>query len=137
MKEATGEARSTIEAILVDKQTFEPLRTNFTRFVELYAEAPGQDFAATLNQALFFGNAGVVEAWLKPEGTNLTARLAALSDPNELADEMYLSVLTRKPSDAERQDVADYLQGLKQNRAAAVQELVWALMSSSEFRFNH
>jgi hypothetical protein len=50
---------------------------------------------------------------------------------------MYLSVLTRKPSDAERQDVAAYLQDLKQNRAAAVQELVWALMSSSEFRFNH
>lgn len=137
MKEATGEARSTIEAILLDKQTFEPLRKNFTRFVEIYAEAPGQDFAATLNQALFFGNAGVVEGWLKPEGTNLTARLAALSDANELADEMYLSVLTRKPSDAERQDVAAYLQDLKQNRAAAVQELVWALMSSSEFRFNH
>lgn len=136
MKEATGEERNAIEAILVDKQTFEPLRTNFTQFVNLYAEAPGQDFGATVNQALFFGNGGVVERWLNPEGSNLTARLVAMTDSGKLAEEMYLSVLTRPATDSERKEVAAYLQG-RTDRVAAVQEMVWALMSSSEFRFNH
>lgn len=137
MKEAKADERDAVEAVLVDKQTFEPLRTNFTQFVNLYAEAPGQDFAATVNQALFFGNGGTVEAWLKPAGENLTARLTALSDPGELADELYLSVLTRRPTADERAAVAAYLKDRPKDRPAAVQELAWALMSSSEFRFNH
>lgn len=136
MKEATGEERTAIEAILVDKQTFEPLRSNFTQFVNLYAEAPGQDFGATVNQALFFGNGGVVENWLKPDGNNLTSRLIALTAPDKLADEMYLSVLTRPATANERKEVAAYLED-RTDREAAVREMVWALMSSSEFRFNH
>lgn len=137
MKEAKAEERSSIEAILVDKQTFEPLRTNFKDFVSLYAESPGQDFGATVNQALFFGNAPVVGTWLKPEAANLTGRLVAMEDTKALADELYLSVLTRRPTAAEHADVAAYLQGRTKDRPAAIQELVWALMSSSEFRFNH
>jgi len=137
MKEAKAAERSSIEAILVDKQTFEPLRTNFKDFVNLYADAPGQDFSATVNQALFFGNAPIVGTWLKPDGTNLTARLTAMKDVDELADELYLSVLTRLPTDDERADVADYLKDRTSDRSAAVQEMAWALMSSTEFRFNH
>lgn len=137
MKEATGEERSTIEAILLDKQTFEPLRTNFTQFISLYAEAPGQDFGATVNQALFLGNGGIVEDWLKPEYNNLTTRLIALTDAAKLADELYLSVLTRRPTDAELKAVTAYLKDRTKDRTAAIQELAWALMSSSEFRFNH
>lgn len=137
MKEAKAEERSSIEAILVDKQTFEPLRTNFKDFVSLYAESPGQDFGATVNQALFFGNAPVVGTWLKPEAANLTGRLVAMEDADALADELFLSVLTRRPSAAEQADVAAYLQGRTKDRPAAIQELAWALMSSSEFRFNH
>ena len=137
MKEAKAEDRTSIEAILVDKQTFEPLRTNFTQFVALYAEAPGQDFSATLNQALFFANGGLVEGWLKPEGDNLTARLNALTDASKLADELYLSVLTRLPSKVERDVVSKFLKDRKSDRVLAIQEMTWGLMSSSEFRFNH
>lgn len=136
MKNAEPEARPAIEAMLIDKQTFEPLRTNYTKFVELYADAASHDFAATLNQALFFGNAGLVDSWLKPAENNLTARLIACKSPEEAADELYLSVLTRRPTDKERSEVAAYVAAHKQP-ATAWQELAWALMSSSEFRFNH
>ncbi len=137
MRQAAEEERSSIEAVLVDKQTFEPLRTNFTQFVTLYAEAPGQDFSATLNQALFFGNGGLVEGWLKPEESNLVARLDSLSDPTELANELYLSILTRRASDVEREEVTGYLTSRAGDRVVAIQEMVWGLMSCSEFRFNH
>lgn len=136
LKNADPDDRPIVEAMLIDKQTFEPLRTNYAKFVELYAEAPGQDFAATLNQALFFGNAGLVNTWLKPAENNLTARLVACKNIDEAAEELYLSVLTRRPTDKERSAVAAYLSDHKQP-ATAWQELAWALLSSSEFRFNH
>jgi hypothetical protein len=54
-----------------------------------------------------------------------------------LAEELYLSTLSRLPTEEERQDVAQYLEGRTADRAAAVAELVWALLSSNEFRFSH
>jgi len=134
---AVAEAeRPRMEAMLIDKQTFEPLRGSYGKFIELYGDSAG-GFSATLNQALFFGNGSVVDSWVKPSGDNLTARLAKLSDTAALAEAMFLSVYTRKPTDAERRDVAGYLKGRDKDRPLAVQEMLWALLSSNEFRFNH
>jgi hypothetical protein len=40
------------------------------------------------------------------------------------------------PSAEERKDIAAYL-GRAKDRTAALPELVWALLASAEFRFNH
>jgi hypothetical protein len=137
LKDMPPEQLDAKEAVLIDQQTFEPLRTNFTQFIAFYSDGPGQDFSSTVNQALFFGNGGLIEGWLKPADQNLTARLVALNDSDALADELYLSVLTRRASDVERQNVAAFLKDRADDRAAAIQEMTWGLMSSSEFRFNH
>ena len=42
--------------------------------MKLYGGAAGQDFQATVNQALFFGNGSTVDGWLKPAGENLACR---------------------------------------------------------------
>jgi hypothetical protein len=128
--------RPRMEAMLIDKQTFEPLKGSYGKFIELYGDASA-GFAATLNQALFFGNGNIVESWLRPSGDNLTARLLKLTEPNALADAMFLAVYSRKPSDTERSDVVGYLKGRDKDRAVAVQEMLWGLLSASEFRFNH
>ena len=57
--------------------------------------------------------------------------------PAPLADELYLSILTRLPAPEEAKDVADYLARRSTDRPVAVQELIWALLTSTEFRFNH
>ncbi|MBL9081086.1 MAG: DUF1549 domain-containing protein [Planctomycetales bacterium] len=129
--------RPRMESMWVDRQTFDPLKSNYARFVELYGEATGGDFSATLNQALFFGNGGVVDGWLSPKYENLAARLVAEKDAARLADEMYLAVFTRSPTDEERADVAGFLQGREKEKLDAVKEMLWALLSSNEFRFNH
>lgn len=129
--------RPRMEAMWIDKQTFDPLKGNYGRFVTLYGETGGGGFAATLNQALFFGNGGVVEAWLRPSGDNLTARLDKTTDAGKLAETMYLAVFTRRPTDAETREVTAYLKGREKDRALAIQEMLWALLSSNEFRFNH
>ena len=46
----------------------------------------------------------VVLGWLKPKDGNLVDRLVGMDDAAQLAEELYLAVLTRRPS-AEEVDV--------------------------------
>jgi hypothetical protein len=85
---------------------------------------------------LFLANGPLVRGWLAPREGNLTDRLLKTSSHNALCDELYLSVLTRLPSDEERKEVAEFLAKAK-SRPAAIQELIGALLASAEFRFNH
>jgi hypothetical protein len=110
--------------------------------VRLFGTMPGepassQDFEATLDQTLFLRNGDLMRTWLTPRPGSLTDRLNSLKDAAPLAQELYLSVLTRKPSAEEARDVADYLARRSADRPVAVQELVWALVTSAEFRFSH
>jgi hypothetical protein len=41
------------------------------------------------------------------------------------------------PDETEIADVAQYLAAKPEQKAATVQELVWGLLTSAEFRFNH
>ena len=65
------------------------------------AGEPQDAFFATADQALFLNNGSMVRSWLAPSAENLTARLGKLTDARALAEELYLSILTRAPSDAE------------------------------------
>src|SRR5439155_4240558 len=89
--DAEPAARPRVEAMLVDKQTFAPLQGNLPQFIAMYGDVSSQEFAASPNQALFFGNSGVVEGLLKPAPGNLTERLTKLSDVSALADELFLA----------------------------------------------
>lgn len=107
-------------------------------FRKTFGGGPGEpdSTGATLNQTLFLKFGGAVRGMLTPRAGNLTDRLVKLTDPNAIADELFLSVLSRFPADDERKAVADVLNGTK-NRTTALGELVWALVASAEFRFNH
>ncbi|MEM7011198.1 MAG: DUF1549 domain-containing protein [Verrucomicrobiota bacterium] len=109
-------------------------------FVGLFggqAGNPQTDFFATADQALFLENNGLVRGWLRPSGENLSARLGKLEEPTKIADELYVSILTRAPTEAETAKVGAYLESRKEEKANAVQEMAWALLSSTEFRFKH
>ena len=105
-------------------------------FHALYAYPLVEGFQATLNQALYLGNAPQVSGELSPSGENLAARLLAVESP-AAADEVCLAVFSRPASDDEKADIAGFLEVPAEQRPQAVAELIWALLSSSEFRFNH
>ncbi|MCS6852873.1 MAG: DUF1549 and DUF1553 domain-containing protein [Gemmataceae bacterium] len=118
------------------------LAANMAPFVAAFGTRPGQpidgSYEATLDQALFVAHGKLLATWLAPHpGGNLTFRLGQRTDPREVAEELFLSVLTRWPSDEERKEVVQYLQDRSGDRVAALQELTWALLASTEFRFNH
>jgi hypothetical protein len=67
----------------------------------------------------------------------LVSRIAASNrSADEVADELFLAILARRPTDAERQLVQDQL---RDNRPieTTYRELAWALLLSSEFSLNH
>lgn len=118
---------------------FERIKGNFGAFVNLFGHGAGQpqkDFFATVDQALFFANGGTLLAWLNAGGNNLTGRLNKLESPPAIAEEMYISVLTRRPSEQETAEVVAYLGARPEDKAGAVKDMTWALITSAEFRFS-
>jgi hypothetical protein len=137
LKNAAEADRPQLLANLAEQVTHNTTRGELAAFVNLYGTLQGEDFQATVNQALFFGNGSVVQGWLAPAAGGLTERLAKTEDTAALAEELYLTILTRLPTQQEQDDVAAYLKDRTDDRQAAVGELVWSLASSNEFRFNH
>ena len=114
------------------------LKANVDQFVAQFASVGGQrtSYDASAKQALFLVNGPLLGKWLVPNSENLTDRLRKVDDPRELATELYSCALSRLPTDDEVLEIESYLVSAK-DRGLAVQELVWALISSAEFRFNH
>lgn len=117
-----------------------PDTANIVRaFRAVLAAQPGQVEEAssfTLDQTLFLKHGGAIRGLAARQPGNLTDRLIAMKDFRDVADELYLSMFTRLPTPEERTDVVTVLADSK-DRAAVIAELVWALLVSAEFRFNH
>jgi hypothetical protein len=133
LKTAAEADRPRIHAALAEGLVFENLRGVVSQFVNHYGTLVGGEFQASVDQSLFFGNGGLVEGYV----TSQSARLAQIADANALADEIYINILSRSPSDAEKAAVAAHLQGRDADRALAIREMTWGLLSGNEFRFNH
>jgi hypothetical protein len=93
-------------------------------------------FSSTLDQTLFLKYGSAVRGLLPPRPGNLTDRLNKLTNPDAVAEELFAATLSRRPTADERKDVADALK-VTTDRGKTVNELVWALVASAEFRFNH
>lgn len=91
---------------------------------------------SSIAQALHLLNSETIAAKLK-SGSGTCAKLSAsaLSD-SEVIDELYLMTLSRQPSHDERQLMlpAFSMSGSRQN---AVEDVLWTLLNSREFVFNH
>jgi predicted nuclease with TOPRIM domain len=135
---ANDPATAKMRDFKVERQLNEIMRGNVAPFVVLYAASAGQpqdDFFATPDQALFVANGGTVIGW--SAGGQLSQRLAPITDAAQFAEELYLSVLTRRPTEVEINEVTQYLAARPNERPTAVRDLIWSLVTSAEFRFNH
>ncbi|MGE3803759.1 MAG: DUF1549 domain-containing protein [Gemmataceae bacterium] len=130
--------KQALGAKLNEAALYPRLARNMATFSNVFSkgagEPEGEDFEVTIDQTLFMTNGPVVRSWLKPRAGNLTDRLLKLDEADKLSDELYLTVFTRRPDADEVKAVAAYLKP-RADRAEAVQEIIWALLASSEFRF--
>ena len=86
---------------------------------------------------MFFRNSDHVQWALKPRAGSFVERLARMSDAGAMAEELYLSVLTRLPAEDEKAALAGWLAKHAADRPRAVADFAWALVSSTEFFVNH
>ncbi len=153
MMQATGVADQQLEALIAKQEKTEDrqiasdpvwqekalnrvLRSNTDAFVRVFGFEGGQNarFDASADQALFLRNGELLQRWVALKN-GLSDRLMAL-DNGEVAEEFYLSVFSRNPSAEEAKLIEDLLDHSK-SRKADIQQLVWAGLVSTEFRFNH
>jgi hypothetical protein len=113
------------------------------KFVSAFAAPPGEaevEFSPTVASALFVLNEPTILGWLEPREGNLVNRLAKVEDADKVAEDLYLGILTRVPTAEEKADIAAYLSkhgSDEKTRAAAIGELAWSLLASTEFAVNH
>lgn len=101
-------------------------------------EHPGPDFQVSIDEALVFSNAArISQDVLRIDGNTLVGKLKTIEDNKEAATVAVWNVFGRAPADEELQALEEYLKARADRRDAALQQVVWALMTSSESRFNY
>lgn len=121
---------------------YEALERQTVSLMTAFAGLPGQseaEFQPVVDQALFLRNNTKWIALLQDEPGTLLSRLATLTDSELLAEELYLSVLSRRPHADETNEVQQLMAPLSTpaERRDALQALLWGLLQSAEFRLNH
>lgn len=111
------------------------------KFVKAFAnptKEPEESYQASLQGVLFTLHDPTLTELLTPSGNNLVARLTKITDKDALIDELYLALLVRKPSDAERLACTEQLDRVTDDqRPKAITQIAWALISGLEFSLNH
>lgn len=105
----------------------------FQEFATLF-RGPSDSFEPGAAQALFLTYSQAFVKQLKPGNGNLTERL--IKGKDSPAQELFLTILSRPPSDEESRRVETLLANAEGSRDAQCQELVWSLLCGAEFRFN-
>jgi hypothetical protein len=107
--------------------------------VAIHGTRPGQpeeDFSSSLDQILFTKHNAAMLNLLSPRAGSLLDRLSKLKTTAAQVDELYLSIYSRKPSTDEQ----DAFQAILKNSTTAksvLSDLIWAMLTATEFRFNH
>ena len=101
------------------------------------AKEPELNVNPTLRSALFLRNNDLALWALQRRKGNLLDRLAALTDPAQIADEMYHAILSRPPVGEEKLELEKYLAKHAADREKALGRYAWAMVSAMEFFTNH
>ncbi|VTS01796.1 DUF1549 domain-containing protein [Tuwongella immobilis] len=91
---------------------------------------------ATLAQVLLLANSEDMENKLHSDQGRIAKALKAKKPVREIIDELYLQSVSRLPTDRERQRIERFV-GQSPDPAAAFADVLWTLVNSKEFMFNH
>jgi hypothetical protein len=128
--------QSASTAMGADAATAAKLRPRFIKAFANQPREPEDEIAPSLKAALFVLHDEAVLALLKPAAGNLVDRLAKLPD-GQVADELYLSIVTRRPTTEESKMVETLLRKHGSKKPEAIGRLAWSLLASMEFSVNH
>jgi hypothetical protein len=124
----------------VHKKVYGDLQRDLQTLFTVFARLPGQSdngFQPSVDQALFLSNSEQMVKFMNE--SVLLDLLSHEETPAELADELYLAVMSRRPTDEERADVVELVSAAsdRKQRREVLRQIVWGQILSSEFRLNH
>ncbi len=89
-------------------------------------------------QVLHLSNGDTVNEKLKADDSRVAQLLESKKSPREIVEEVYLSALSRLPTDREREQLVSLIEAAPdQEKRVAVEDLFWAVLTSKEFLFSH
>ncbi len=91
----------------------------------------------SISQALHLLNSPEISSKLHHHDGVIKRLTETVTDDDALIEELYLLTLSRFPTDVERLLTQQHLIENRESRRAAAEDIVWALMNSKEFLYNH
>ncbi len=102
-----------------------------------YFPQPDDHFQVSVSEAMLFANNEALQKELLEGAGGLAKRMMQESAPAKRGELAIQTVLCRPARTAETQAIVAYLRERQDRALAACQQVVWALLTSAEFRFNH
>jgi hypothetical protein len=115
---------------------FEEMAKNSEKLALSFPQ-PGVSFQVGVGEALLFANNDALSRELLSVPNGLVAHLENDPDPRKQAVLAIRTVFSREPKQEEVQAAVEYLEKRTSRPEQGCQQLVWALLTSPEFRFNH
>jgi uncharacterized protein DUF1549/uncharacterized protein DUF1553/Big-like domain-containing protein len=91
---------------------------------------------ATLSQVLLLANSEEMENKIAAGDGRVAKLFKDNKAPADAIEELYLASLSRPPTDAEKKKTLSYLDQ-QANKQHGLEDVLWALLNSKEFMFNH
>lgn len=92
---------------------------------------------ATLGQVLLLANSDEIENKIADGNGRVAALVKEKKTDPECVEDLYLAALGRPPLPAELTKTVSYLGRFSDNRQQALEDVLWSLLNSKEFMFNH
>ncbi len=140
--DSLAEATGFFEEFQVRRPNMQNGSSPQTEIMELFANDtdPVTEQQTSILQALAMMNGAFTSGALDLQNSRTLAGIADFPmSPEERVDSLFLSTLSRRPTERERAKFADYVKsgGATKDQRRALADVFWALLNSTEFMTNH
>jgi hypothetical protein len=90
----------------------------------------------SMTQVLDLSNGDTINKKLDDKTCRITRWIDAKTEPSQIIDHAYMTAFSRNPTQQERDRLSKIITQ-SPDRRAAVEDMLWAVLSSKEFLFNH
>jgi hypothetical protein len=94
------------------------------------------DFQGGLQEHLYLNNGPIGNVLVRGKGSLLDELCDKKSPVDARVERLFVAMLNRRPNEAEQKRFSEFVKGTD-TEETPWREAAWALMTSSEFRFNH
>ncbi|MDA1248135.1 MAG: DUF1553 domain-containing protein [Planctomycetota bacterium] len=128
---------ATLEELVAKSDELKTALADFKTNFGSGPKEPEVEFEPSVKGALYLMHESKIQKCLESGSATLVEDLLKTETDQAAIDHLFLRLLTRKPTDEERQQLASYLEENKERRSEALANVAWAMLTSTEFVVNH